>query len=122
MSTELPDPVAAAREYARELVRTGFETRAYIVQSVGECMEEYDDEGLDAIVINTSGCGTMLSRRLADKVPSTGLSRERSASITWAPMSWLPEDSPLFSTCPSWSLPAAWSWARTRRTRRRRWR
>ncbi len=50
MSTEQPDPNAAARRLARELVRTGFETRDDIVASVTECLEDEKDEyGLDDV-------------------------------------------------------------------------
>ena len=50
MTDELPDPKIAACAYARDLVRTGFETERYIVQSVTECMEEYRLLELDSLV------------------------------------------------------------------------
>lgn len=50
MSAELPDASAAAREYARDLVRSGFETRDAIVQSVTECLEEYELQDLERLV------------------------------------------------------------------------
>jgi Domain of unknown function (DUF6891) len=44
MRIEQPDPIATARRLARDLVRSGFETRDSIVASVSECIEEDKEE------------------------------------------------------------------------------